>query len=156
MDSVNDRVMGAVRRYDITLDRAGLALGVGSLLCGLVVLVLIALGGQRDPLNLAAGWLVGTVLSGFGITAVGGPIWLAMHVAGWRRAHHAALVGAVAALTVFIGAQTYGFGLLAMPAMDSRTLFYRWLSAIGTSAILALVAAGIGAAMWRIAYRRHD
>jgi hypothetical protein len=138
----------------MSIDRAGLALGAGSALAGGIVLGLLLLGGQRDPLGLFGGWLIGSLFSGLAITAVGGPIWLALHIAGLRRAWHAALVGATTAMLIFVGAQTYGFGLFAAPAIDGRTWLFRWLSALATSAILALIAAAIGAVMWRIAYRR--
>jgi len=144
------------RQYDATLDRVGLALGVGSALGGCVVLALTLLGGQRDPVPLTMAWLLGTVFIGIGITAVAGPLWLVMHIAGLRRVRHAAWVGAFAALAVFVGAQTWGFGLFEMPVMDNRTLLYRWASALLTSGVLALLAAAIGAIMWRIAYRRQE
>jgi hypothetical protein len=144
------------RRYDTTLDRAGLALGAGSALAGVIVLLLLLLGGQREPLNLLGGWLLGGLFSGLAITAVGGPVWLVMHVAGWRRAWHAALVGALIAMVIFVGAQTYGFGMFDMPEMDGRTLLFRWLSAAASSLLLAGLAAGIAAVMWRIAYRRNE
>ncbi|WP_235536806.1 hypothetical protein [Sphingomonas sp. Root241] len=144
------------RRYDTSIDRAGLALGAGSALAGMVVLILLLLGGQREPLNLLGGWLIGGIFSGLAITAVGGPVWLVMHVAGLRRAWHAALVGAVTAMVIFVGAQTYGFGMLDMPEMDGRTLWFRWLSAAASSLLLAGLAAGIAAIMWRIAYRRNE
>lgn len=144
------------RRYDTTLDRAGLALGTGSALAGVIVLILLLLGGQREPLNLLGGWLLGGIFSGLAITAVGGPVWLVMHVAGWRRAWHAALVGALIAMVIFVGAQTYGFGMFDMPEMDGRTLLFRWLSAAASSVLLAALAAGIAAIMWRIAYRRNE
>lgn len=152
---MNDRAMGAVRRYDTTIDRAGLALGVGSAVAGLIVLALLLLGGKRDALSLVSGWLIGSLIAGIAITAVGGPLWLVMHVAGLRRARHAALVGVVTALAIFIGAQTYGFGLFEMPPMDNRALLFRWLSAVASSGILALFAGVIGVLMWRIAYRRE-
>jgi hypothetical protein len=147
--------MRAPHSYEATLDRVGLALGAGSALGGCIVLALTLLGGQRDPLALVMAWLLGTVFVGIGITAVAGPLWLVMHVAGLRRARHAALIGALTALAVFVGAQTWGFGLFEMPVMDNRTLLYRWASALLTSGVLALLAAAIGAAMWRIAYRRQ-
>ena len=144
------------RRYDTTLDRVGLALGTGSALAGVIVLILLLLGGQREPLNLLGGWLLGGIFSGLAITAVGGPVWLVMHVAGWRRAWHAALVGALIAMVIFVGAQTYGFGMFDMPEMDGRTLLFRWLSAAASSLLLAGLAAAIAAIMWRIAYRRNE
>lgn len=155
LEQVNRRATRVQRRYDTSIDRAGLALGVGSALAGLLVLGLVLLGGQRDPLTLLEAWLLGGLFSGLAITAVGGPIWLALHIAGLRRAWHAASVGALTAMLIFVGAQTYGFGLFAMPAIDDRTWLYRWLSALATSALLAVIAAAIAAIMWRIAYRRQ-
>ncbi len=146
--------MRAPHEYETTLDRVGLALGVGAVLGGGLVLGLFMLGGQRDPIALTTAWLLGTVFVGIGITAVAGPLWLVMHVAGLRRARHAALIGALAALAIFVGAQTWGFGLIDMPVMDNRTLLYRWASALLTSGVLAALAAMIAAIMWRIAYRR--
>jgi hypothetical protein len=100
--------------------------------------------------------MIGSIFAALAMTAVGGPLWLVMHVAGLRRARHAALIGAATAMAIFVGAQTYGFGLFEMPPMDSRALLYRWLSAILSSAVLALAAGAIGVVMWRIAYRRSD
>jgi hypothetical protein len=146
--------MRAPQSYEATLDRVGLALGVGAALGGTLVLGLSMLGGQRDPFYLVEAWLLGTVFVGIGITAVAGPLWLVMHVAGLRRARHAALIGALAALAIFVGAQTWGFGLADMPVMDNRTLLFRWASALLTSGVIAVIAALIAAIMWRIAYRR--
>ncbi|RYY28545.1 MAG: hypothetical protein EOP62_03495 [Sphingomonadales bacterium] len=139
----------------MSIDRAGLALAAGSMLAGGIVLGLLALGGQRDPLTLTSGWMIGTLFSGIALTAVGGPLWLVMHVAGLRKPHHAALVGAVTAMAIFVGAQTYGFGIFQMPPMDNGAWIYRWLSALASSAVLALIAALIGLVMWRVAYRRQ-
>ncbi len=152
---MNDRAASAVQRYDTSIDRAGLALGVGSMFAGLIVLGLLLLGGKRDPLSLVGGWMIGSLIAGIAITAVGGPVWVAMHVAGLRRARHAALVGALTALAIFVGAQTYGFGLFEMPPMDNRALVLRWISALATSGVLALFAAATATLMWRIAYRRE-
>jgi hypothetical protein len=150
---VNDRAMRAPRRYESSIDRAGLALGVGSVLAGGIVLGLLLLGGKRDPLTLASGWMIGSVFAGIAITAVGGPLWLVMHVSGLRRPRHAALVGAITAMAIFVGEQTYGFGLFEMPPMDNGAWIYRWLSALASSAVLAVIAACIGLVMWRVAYR---
>jgi hypothetical protein len=151
---VKTRAGHAPRDYDASVDRAGLAIAAGSMLAGGVVLGLLYLGGKHDPLTLVTGWMLGSLFAGIAITAVGGPLWLVMHVAGLRRLRHAAMVGATTALAIFVGAQTYGFGLLEMPPMDARALLFRWISAVAASAVLALVAALIGAVMWRIAYRR--
>ena len=150
---MNQRAMRLARRYETSIDRAGLALGVGSLLAGGIVVGLLLLGGQYDPLALASGWAIGSICAGFAITAVGGPLWLAMHVAGLRRARHAALAGAGLAMAIFVGAQTYGFGLFAMPSLDDSAWLFRWVSALASSAVFAGIAAGIGVVMWRIAYR---
>lgn len=149
------RVRRAGHLYDISIDRAGLALGAGSALAGGIVVALVLAGGRHDVASIVGGWMIGTLFAALAITAVGGPLWLVMHVAGLRRARHAALVGAITAMAIFVGAQTYGFGLLDMPPMDGRALLYRWLSAILSSAVLALFAGAIGAVMWRVAYRRE-
>jgi hypothetical protein len=152
---VKDSAAGAVQTYDATLDRVGLALAVGSTLGGALIVALVLYSGERSPMLLMGSWLIGTVFVAIGITAVVGPLWLVMHVAGLRRARHAVMVGALAALAIFVGAQTWGFGVLEMPAMDNLTLVYRWLSALATSAVLAGFSALIALAMWRIAYRRQ-
>lgn len=151
---MNDRALQMPRRYETSLDRVGFAFAIGSALGGAVVLGLVALGGQREAHTLVMAWLLGAVFVALAMTAVVGPIWLVMHIAGLRRARHAMIVGAIAAEIVFVGAITQGFGV-NLPAIDGRTLFYRWLSALATSAVLAVVAALIGLIMWRIAYRRH-
>ncbi len=150
------RARSAGHRYDTSIDRAGIALGAGSLLAGIIIVVLVVAGGRHDPVSIVSGWMIGSIFAALAMTAVGGPLWLVMHVAGLRRAHHAALIGAATAMAIFVGAQTYGFGLFEMPPMDSRALLYRWLSAILSSAVLALAAGAIGVVMWRIAYRRSD
>ena len=152
---MRESAMRAPHIYEATLDRVGLALGVGSVLGGAAVVGLVMLGGQRDPMYLTWAWVLGTVFVAIGLTAVAGPLWLVMHVAGLRRARHAAAVGALAALAIFIAPQTWGFGMFEMPVMDNRTLMFRWLSALATSGVIAIVAALIAALMWRIAYRRQ-
>jgi hypothetical protein len=151
---VNESAMRAPRQYETTLDRAGLALGAGSMLGGVLVLALFVAGGERDPLRLTVAWIIGSIFIGLGITAVAGPLWLVLHVAGLRRARHAAMLGAATAMAIFVGAQTWGFGLLGMPAMDNSTMVMRWIVAFATSGVVAVFAALIGVAMWRIAYRR--
>lgn len=151
---MTDRRAGGGYRYDTSIDRVGIALGAGSALAGVIIVALVLAGGRHDLASILGGWMIGTLFSACAITAVGGPLWLVLHVAGLRRAWHAALIGALTAMAIFVGAQTYGFGLLDMPPMDGRALLYRWLSAILSSAVLALVAGAIGVVMWRIAYRR--
>lgn len=148
-----DRVMRRVRSYETTLDRAGLALAAGGLLGGLMVLALVLAAGQRDVLSLFAAGVLGTVFTTLGVTAVAAPLWLVLHVAGYRRAWHAAALGALVAMVVFVAGQTYGFGFFNAPVSDGQTIFYRWLSALATSGIVAIVAAGIALVMWRVAYR---
>ncbi len=152
---MRESAVRALHVYDATLDRVGLALAVGSGLGGALVVALRLIAGERNPMFLTGSWLLGTVFVAIGITAVVGPLWLVLHVAGLRRARHAAMVGALSALAIFVGAQTWGFGMLDMPVMDNRTWIYVWLSALATSAVLAAAAALIGVIMWRIAYRRQ-
>lgn len=146
--------MRAPHSYETTLDRVGIALGIGAVLGGTLVLGLFMLGGQRDPVSLTMAWLLGTVFVAIGMTAVAGPLWLVMHVAGLRKARYAAAIGALSALAILVGAQTWGFGLFDMPVMDNHTLIYRWASALLVTIVPALLAALIAALMWRIAYRR--
>ena len=155
VDTVRESAVRALHVYEATLDRVGLALAAGSALGGALVVGLRLVAGERNPMFLTGSWLLGAVFVAIGITAVVGPLWLVMHVAGLRRARHAALIGALAALAIFVAAQTWGFGMLDMPIMDNRTWLYVWLSALATSAVLAVAAALIGLIMWRIAYRRQ-
>jgi len=144
---------GARHRYYASIDRVGFALAAGAGLGGAVMLVLTLSGGTFDPLQLLLALFGGALIAAFAIVAVATPIWLALHLAGWRHPALAALLGALIALLIFLAGQTYGLGM-GMPPMDQRALMYRWLSAAATSALVALLAAGIGLAMWRIAYRR--
>lgn len=143
-----------LRRYETTLDRAGLALAGGAALGGLLVLGLVWAAGQRDPVALMAAWLLGGLFTAIAVTAVASPVWLVLHLIGWRGAWQAALVGALLSLIFFVGGQTNGFGLIDMPALETRTLFYRWASAGAVGLVLAVAYALIGVVMWRIAYRR--
>jgi len=43
-----------------------------------------------------------------------------------------------------------------MPAMDARTLLFRWASGIATALVMGMMSAGIAVVMWRVAYRRAD
>lgn len=140
--------------YDTTLDRAGFALALGGALAGVVAMLLVLAGGQRDAGALALAWVIGGFFAMLGMTATAGPLWLMLHIAGWRRPGHAAALGTLLALILFAGAQTWGFGLFSPPVSDARTWAFRLASALGTAALLALVAAGIALAMWRVAYRR--
>lgn len=136
-----------------TLDRTGLALATGGTLGGLVVLLLMLAGGGTNALALLIAFPLGAVFSTLAIAGLGGPLWYALHRAGYRRAWHAGLLGGALTLAMFVAGQTYGFGLFAAPVSDAKTLMFRWLSAIGTSSLVALIAAGIAVAMWRVAYR---
>lgn len=141
--------------YETSPDRAGLALAIGGVLGGLLVVALVAFGAQQhNPFALMLAFVLGTVFSALAIAFVAGPVWLILHLAGRRGLIHAALVGVLVALIAFLFGQTYGFGLADMPITDERTLAFRWLSAAATSAILACIAGAIGIVMWRVAYRR--
>ncbi|WCM25222.1 hypothetical protein NDN01_14200 [Sphingomonas sp. QA11] len=144
----------ALRGYDTTLDRAGLALGAGGLVGGIVASILVAIGGAPSLLGIAVGFVVGAVITAMTVVAVAGPLWLVAHALQRRGPGTAALIGAISGFALFLGGQTYGFGLFAMPPTDSRTLMFRWISAVATSVILAGLSALIGLVMWRVAYRR--
>ena len=148
---MRDEVTGMRTGYDTTLDRAGLALATGGALGGLVAMLLVFAGGERDLLPLLAGGVAGAIACTIVITAIAAPLWWVLHRAGRRRAWHAAALGAAITLILFVAAQTQGFGLLG--TMGGAAAFYRWASALATSALLAIVAAGIALAMWRVAYR---
>lgn len=144
----------ALRGYETSLDRAGLALAAGGLLGGAITTVLVAIGGPPSAVSLVVGFLVGAVIVSMAAVAIGGPLWLACHALGRRGPISAAAIGAVAGFALFLGGQTYGFGLFDMPVTDARTLLFRWISAVATSLILAAISATIGLTMWRVAYRR--
>ena len=149
------RMARPMARYETTIDRAGLALAAGGLMGGVIVAALVALAtGQLAVLRIAIAFAIGTVFMTLAITAVAGPIWFALHLGGRRTLSHAVLTGVGTAMAIFVFAQTYGFGMFAMPATDGQTLIFRWISAFGTSLILAAIAGAIGGLMWRIAYRR--
>ena len=145
---------GALRRYEGSLDRAGLALGAGGLVGGAFAAVLVGVGSGLAPLELLVGFVIGAVITTMAAVAIGGPVWIVCHALGWRGPVMAVAVGALAGFALFLGGQTYGFGAFEMPVSDAQTLLFRWISAIATSLILALVAAVIGWTMWRVAYRR--
>ena len=150
------RLEAPSRRYETTLDRAGFALATGGALGGVLVLLLVLAGGEADIASLLTAWALGALFVTLGIAAVAAPLWLWLHVIGRREPWHAAALGAVLALVVFIAGQTHGFGLLDAPPSDGRAVLFRWLSAIATSALVALAAAGIALTMWRVAYRPAD
>jgi hypothetical protein len=141
--------------YATTLDRAGWALGVGGLLGGVMAMLLLAMGGGATFGSLCLALLLGGLLSALGVTAVAGPIWLILHALGHRGPRAAASVAAGTAFAVFLAGQTHVFGLSPNPPSDARTLAMRWLSGAGTSVLLAGLAALVGLAMWRVAYRRR-
>lgn len=137
---------------ETNLARAGAALGIGGAASGLIWGFFAALGGA-GLLGIAASVLLGALFSAAGITALAAPIWLALHLSGRRGLGTAAATGAVIGFILFLGAQTYGFGLGAAPPADAATWGMRWLSAAATSVGFALIGAGVAALMWRVAYR---
>ncbi|WP_010545114.1 hypothetical protein [Sphingomonas elodea] len=145
--------IGATRDYRTSIDGVGKALGVGSALGGLLILMLLIGAGQRAAFALLSGVLLGAIFSGIALAAVGGPIWLVLHALGLRRGRHAALVTGLLGLGLYLGAQGYGTGLYTIAPIDTRS----WLLGLALRAAqglaVALLAAGIGLAMWRIAYR---
>ena len=143
-----------MRGYEASLDRAGFALVAGGLVGGAFAAALVTVSSGIAPLEITVGFVVGAVITAMAAVAIGGPVWLVCHAFGRRGPGMAALVGALAGFALFLGGQTYGFGLFDMPVTDAQTLLFRWISGVATSLILAAVAALIGWTMWRVAYRR--
>ncbi|WP_375397952.1 hypothetical protein [uncultured Sphingomonas sp.] len=140
--------------YETSIDRAGLAIGAGGLICGAIATILAVAAGQADGAVLATTFLGGGMIAAAGITALAALPWALLHGAGRRGPGHAAALGGAIGFVLFLAGQTHGFGLLAPPGIDARAALFRWASAIATSVALAAMAAGIGVAMWRVAYRR--
>lgn len=138
---------------ETSIDRIGRALAAGSGLGGLLILLLLIAAGQRSALGLASGLVLGTLFAGIALTAVGGPIWLVLHALGLRRGRHAALVTGLLGLGLYAGVRGYGTGLYTIAPIDTRS----WLLGLALKSAqgiaVAGIAAGIGLAMWRIAYR---
>lgn len=147
--SVNDAELRLVPIYATSLDRAGQALGAGALAAGVLAVLLVLNGGQRDPEMLLAALLMGALFAALAIVTLAGPIWLALHIAGRRGPVSAAVTSFAVTMLLFVSAQTWGFGV-----SDAATLGLRWASALGTSLLLGGIGAAIGWTMWKIAYRR--
>jgi hypothetical protein len=140
--------------YETSIDRMGLAIGTGGLIGGFIATALMIVAGPASTLALAAALVVGSILTALAITALAVVPWALLHLAGRRGPFSAALLGAVIGFLLFLGGQTYGYGLFTMPVMDAGTLAYRWMSAALTSLVIAAIAAGVAVTMWRVAYRR--
>jgi hypothetical protein len=143
-------------RYETTLDRIGLAIGAGGLMGGAIAVLMMIFGGALAAGTLAMALLIGSVLTALAVTALAAFPWMLLHAAGRRGPVSAALLGAAIGFIVFLGGQTWIYGLMEMPAMDARTLLFRWASGIATSLVMAAMSAGVAVVMWRVAYRRVD
>ena len=150
------RTMAQRRRYETSLDRIGLAIGAGGLMGGAIALLLMIFGGTLAIGTLVMALLIGSVLTALAVTALAAFPWMLLHAAGRRGPISAALLGAAIGFVVFLGGQTWIYGFVEMPAMDARTLLFRWASGIATSLVMAAMSAGIAVVMWRVAYRRAD
>lgn len=142
------------KRYETSLDRAGLSLAAGGALGGLLTVALVAAGQPQSWLYLPVGFVIGALITAMAVVAIGGPLWIVAHALGRRGPRSAIVLGASAGFALFLCGQTYGFGLFTAPPMDNSTIIYRWISAVATSLILSLVCALIAWTMWRVAYRR--
>jgi len=144
----------APRRYETSIDRVGLAVGAGGLMGGAIGVLLMLFAGTHGIGALVGGLLVGSLMTALSITALAAIPWALLHAAGRRGPIAAATLGAAIGFVLFLGGQTYGYGMFVMPAMDARTLLFRWASGFLTSLVMAAMAAGIAAVMWRVAYRK--
>ncbi len=150
------RMVAQRRRYQTSLDRIGLAIGAGGLMGGAIAMLLMLFGGALAIGALAMAFVIGSVLTALAITALAAFPWMLLHAAGRRGPVSAALLGAAIGFVVFLGGQTWIYGLVEMPAMDARTLLFRWASGIATALVMGTMSAGIAVVMWRVAYRRID
>lgn len=144
----------ASRHYETSIDRVGLAIGAGGLMGGAICVLLMVFAGTHNVGALFAGLLIGSLMTALSVTALAAIPWALLHASGRRGPIAAAGLGAAIGFVLFLGGQTYGYGLFAMPAIDARALLYRWASGFLTSLIMAAMAAGIAVVMWRVAYRR--
>ncbi|MES2043570.1 MAG: hypothetical protein V4475_06815 [Pseudomonadota bacterium] len=142
------------KRYETSLDRAGLSLAAGGTMGGLLTVALVAAGRPESWLYLPVGFVIGAIITAMAVVAIGGPLWIVAHAIGKRGPRSAVVLGAFAGFALFLCGQTYGFGLFTQPPMDNRTIIYHWISGAATSLILSLVCAVIAWTMWRVAYRR--
>lgn len=142
--------------YETSLDRVGWALATGGLIGGAIAATLAAMSGGASVAGVVLTLIAGTVMTALAIAALAVLPWIALHASGRRGPVSAALLGAAIGFVVFLFGLTYGFGLDDAVVLDPRTLFFRWASGIATSVVLATITAGIGVAMWRVAYRRAD
>lgn len=141
-------------RYQASVDRAGHALAAGGAVGGVFAAMLVAIGSGPAPFPILVGFVVGAIITAMAVVAIGGPIWLVCHALGHRGPRTATLVGAIAGFALFLGGQTYEFGLIDRPVTTMPIVLFRLLSGVATSLILSAVAALVGWMMWRVAYRR--
>lgn len=142
-----------LHRYETSIDRVGLAIASGGLMGGAIAATMLAFAGSTVG-AIALAVLVGAIMTALAITALAAIPWTVLHATGRRGPASAAMLGAAIGFLLFLGGQTWGYGLFAMPAMDMSTLVFRWASGIATSLVMAAMAAGIAVVMWRVAYRR--
>jgi hypothetical protein len=145
---------GRMPLYETSIERIGLAIGAGGAMGGAIATLMLAFAGGYSIGNLASALVIGTLLTALGVTALAAIPWALLHAAGRRGPGTAAAVGAAIGFVLFLGGQTYGFGLAHPPTMDAGTWLYRWASGILTSVVMAGMAAGVAVVMWRVAYRR--
>ncbi|MBN8814039.1 MAG: hypothetical protein J0J06_01170 [Sphingomonas sp.] len=141
-------------QYETSIDRVGLAIGAGGLMGGAIGVLLMAFAGTHNAAALLAGLLIGSLMTALSITALAAIPWALLHASGRRGPMAAAVLGAAIGFALFLGGQTYGYGLFTMPATDAGALLYRWASGFLTSLVMAAMAAGVAVVMWRVAYRK--
>ncbi|HEX4696029.1 hypothetical protein [Sphingomonas sp.] len=141
-------------RYETSIDRVGLAIGAGGLMGGAIAVLLMVFSGPVGVGALVAGLAIGSLMTALAITALAAIPWALLHASGRRGPVAAAILGAAIGFVLFLGGQTYGYGMFTAPAMDSRTWLYRWASGVLTSLVMAAMSAGVAAVMWRVAYRK--
>lgn len=139
------------RAHETSPDRVGWAIAAGGAAIGLLAMLTLIHQGSASPRALVIGSIAASFIGALGITAIGGPIWLALHCAGLRAAHHMASAAAICGFLFWLVMQR---SVLLGISEDNGTATYRWASVLGTSALLSIISVMIALMMWRIAYRR--
>ena len=156
--------------YEVTEHRVFIALNVAAA-TGAMLIVMMFVGPKLASVNWRqlAEWIPVYLLAHlvwfFGITLLGGPIWMAMHKFGLRHWIHAGLTGGVV-LGITCTALMTGFFTGSSSFFESATNSSRqwtwidghltaegWLDALRISLWISPLGVILGLVIWRIAYR---
>ena len=157
--------------YEVTEHRVFIALNVAAA-TGAMLIVMMFVGPKLASVNWRqlAEWIPVYLLAHlvwfFGITLLGGPIWMAMHKFGLRHWVHAGLAGGVvlgiacmALMTGFFTGHSNSLQSATRSAgqwiwIDYHLTAEGWFDAIKSSLWISPLGVILGLVIWRIAYRR--